>query len=95
LTDETTGITYNLTSGFMDLGALVGQRVTVEGVRVPGIDPLAFNVTSILPASPGGGATTPGGKELPATDGPSLLLPAVALILGSGTLGAAVLRRSP
>ena len=87
VTDETKGITYNLISGFVDLGAFVGQRVTVEGVRVPGIDPLAFNVTSIQPASPGAGATTPGGKELPATGGPSLLLPAVALILGSGILG--------
>jgi hypothetical protein len=95
LTDEATGTTYNLISGFVDLGAYVGQRVTIEGVRVPGIDPLAFNVTSVQPAPQGGGATTaPGGGGLPATGGPSLLLPAIALILGGGVLGAAMLRRS-
>ena len=49
LTDEATGTTYNLISGFVDLGAFAGQRVTVEGVRVPGIDPLAYNVTSVRP----------------------------------------------
>jgi hypothetical protein len=95
LTDEATGTTYTLISGFVDLGAYVGQRVTIQGVRVPGIDPLAFNVTSIQPAPQGGGATTaPGGGGLPATGGPSLLLPAIALLLGGGVLGAAMLRRS-
>ena len=95
LTDEATGTTYNLISGFVDLGAFSGQRVTVEGVRVPGIDPLAYNVTSIRPAAAGGGTTTaPGGGQLPATGGTSLsLLPAVALVVGGGILGAAVLRR--
>jgi hypothetical protein len=79
LTDETTGTTYNLIIGFVDLGAFAGQRVTIEGVRVPGIDPLAFNVTSVRPA----------------TGGPTLsLLPIVALIVGSGILGAVVLRCS-
>lgn len=93
LTDEATGTTYNLISGFVDLGAYVGQRVTIQGVRVPGIDPLAFNVTSVQPAPQGGGATTaPGG--LPATGGLSLLLPTIALVLGGGVLGVAVLRRS-
>lgn len=93
LADEATGTTYNLISGFVDLGAYVGQRVTIQGVRVPGIDPLAFNVTSVQPAPQGGGATTAQGG-LPATGGPSLLLPAIALILGGGILGAAALRRS-
>ena len=94
LTDEATGTTYNLISGFVDLEVFAGQRVTIEGVRVPGIDPLAFNVTSVRAASPGGDTTTaPGGKELPATGGIPLLLPSVALIVGSGILGAAVLRR--
>lgn len=96
LTDEATGTTYNLISGFVNLEDFAGQRVTVEGVQVPGIDPLAFNVTSVRAAYPGGGTTTaPGGKELPPTGGPSLfLLPTVALIVGSGILGAAMLRRS-
>jgi hypothetical protein len=96
LTDEATGTTYTLISGFVDLGAFVGQRVTIEGVRVPGIDPLAFNVTSIQPAAPGGGTTTaPGGGGLPATGGPSfLLVPTIALIVGIGVLGTTVLGRS-
>jgi hypothetical protein len=94
LTDEATGTTYNLISGFVDLGAFAGQRVTIEGVQVPGIDPLAFNVTSIQLAPANGGTTTaPGGGQLPATGGTPLLLPTVALIVGSGILGAAMLRR--
>jgi LPXTG-motif cell wall-anchored protein len=96
LTDEETGTTYTLISGFVDLGTFTGQRVTIKGVRVPGIDPLAFNVTSVQPAPAGGGTTTaPGGGQLPATGGISLsLLPAVALVVGGGILGAVVLRRS-
>jgi hypothetical protein len=89
LTDEASGTTYTLISGFVDLGAFVGQRVTIEGVRVPGIDPLAYNVTSIQPAAPGGGS-------LPATGGPSfLLMPTIALMtMGIGVLGVTMLRRS-
>ena len=96
LTDEASGTTYTLLSGFVDLGDFVGQRVTIEGVRVPGIDPLSYNVTSIQPATPGGGTTTPpGGGSLPATGGTSfLLVPTIALILGVGVLGIAVLRGS-
>ena len=96
LTDEASGTTYTLLSGFVDLGDFVGQRVTIEGVRVPGIDPLSYNVTSIQPATPGGGTTTPpGGGSLPATGGTSfLLVPAIALILGVGVLGVAVVRFS-
>jgi hypothetical protein len=96
LTDEATDTTYTLISGFVDLGAFVGHRVTIEGVRVPGIDPLAFNVTSIQPAAPGGSTTTaPGGGGLPATGGASfLLLPTIALIVGIGILGTTVLGRS-
>ena len=96
LTDDATGTTYTLISGFVDLGAFVGQRVTIEGVRVPGIDPLSYNVTSIQPATPGGGTTTlPDGGSLPATGGTSfLLMPTIALVLGVGVLGVAVLRGS-
>ncbi len=50
LTDEEAGRTLNLTSGFVDLEDYAGQRVTIEGVRVPGIDPNAYNVTQIRPA---------------------------------------------
>jgi hypothetical protein len=83
-------------SSFVDLGAFVGQRVTIEGVRVPGIDPLSYNVTSIQSATPDGGITAPpGGSSLPATGGTSfLLVPTIALILGVGVLGIAVLRGS-
>jgi LPXTG-motif cell wall-anchored protein len=50
LTDEATGTTYELMSGFVDLGPFVGERVTIVGTRVPGINPLALNVTEIEPA---------------------------------------------
>lgn len=50
LTDEATGRTLNLISGFVNLQDFAGQRVVIEGVRVPGIDPNAFNVTSIRSA---------------------------------------------
>ena len=56
LTDEASGTTYELTSGFVELQPYVGQRVSIEGVRVPGINPLALNVTEIQPA----GAPPPG-----------------------------------
>ena len=88
LTDEATGTTYNLISGFVDLNLYAGQRVTIEGVRVPGIDPLAFNVTSIQPAPAGGGG-------LPTTGGPSLLLMggvAGALLIAGGLLARQVFR---
>jgi hypothetical protein len=75
LTDEVTGTTYNLISGFVELGAFAGQSVTIEGVRVPGMDPLAFDVTSVKSVSVGGGTTTaPGGEQLPVTGGTPLSL---------------------
>jgi hypothetical protein len=40
-----------------------------------------------------GGKTGPGGKPLPPSGGPAILLPAAALLLGSGVLTYAVLRR--
>ena len=51
LTDEATGTTYVLVSGFVDLDPYVGQRVTIEGVPIGGADfaPPALNVTSIVP----------------------------------------------
>ncbi len=49
LTDEGTGTTYELTSGFVELEPYVGQRVAIEGVRIPGINPRALNVTEIQP----------------------------------------------
>jgi len=59
LTDEEAGRTLNLTSGFVDLEAYAGQRVTIEGVLVPGIDPNAYNVTQIEPAEGGEDPTSP------------------------------------
>ena len=40
-----------------------------------------------------GARTGPGGKPLPPSGGPAILLPAAALLLGSGVLTYAVLRR--
>jgi hypothetical protein len=40
-----------------------------------------------------GGATQAGGRPLPSSGGPAILLPAAALLLGSGVLTYAVLRR--
>ena len=91
LTDEATGITYRLISGFVDLQAFAGQRVTVVGTRVPGIDPFAFNVTQITPA----GATV-GTQPLPTTGGPSLVpLVGATLLLGLGVAGLAMRKRIP
>jgi hypothetical protein len=42
---------------------------------------------------PAGAKTGPGGKPLPPSGGPAILLPAAALLLGSGVLTYAVLRR--
>jgi LPXTG-motif cell wall-anchored protein len=51
LTDEATGRSLNLVSGFVNLQDFAGQRrVVIEGMRVPRIDPNAFNVTSIRSA---------------------------------------------
>jgi len=96
LTDEATGTTYTLIGSFVDVTPFVGQRVTVQTVPVPGIDPFSRFITQIQPApAPGGGTTTPapGGGTLPRTGGPSLLLPVVALLLGGGIMGATLLRR--
>lgn len=51
LTDEETGTTYVLVSGFVDLAPFAGQRVTIVGVPIGGADdaPPALNVTDIQP----------------------------------------------
>ncbi|MGB3681506.1 MAG: hypothetical protein WA990_03365 [Rubrobacteraceae bacterium] len=49
LTDEATGTTYVLISGFVDMSPFVGEKVTIEGVPVGGAEgaPPALNVTSL------------------------------------------------
>ncbi len=47
MTDEETGTADGLASGFVELEPYVGQRVTIKGVRMPGIDPLTLNATPI------------------------------------------------
>ena len=51
LTDEETGTTYVLVSGFVDLTPFAGQRVAIEGVPIGGADDAlpALNVTRIQP----------------------------------------------
>lgn len=101
LTDEATGTTFDLVSGFVDLGAFVGQRVAIVGVPVPGPGdpnrPELLNVTQIAPATGGaiGGdvAVPSGGGALPATGGLPLVPLAGALVLGLGVLGLAVRSR--
>lgn len=58
LTDEATGTSYELISGFVVLEDYVGQRVTFEGQQVPGLppgpnDPIPVNVTSLEPVDGG------------------------------------------
>jgi hypothetical protein len=63
----------------VDVTPFVGQRVTIQGERVPGIDPFAFFVRQIQSAPAVGGGT------LPNTGGPSLLVPIIASILGAAS----------
>ena len=57
VTDEETGTPYELVSGFVDLEQYVGERVTIQGVAVPGpgdpSKPPLLNVTQIQPADRG------------------------------------------
>ena len=54
ITDEGTGKPYELVSGFVDLEQYVGERVTIQGVPVPGpgdpSKPPLLNVTQVQPA---------------------------------------------
>ncbi len=54
ITDEEAGTSYELVSGFVDLEQYVGERVTIQGVAVPGPGdpgkPPLLNVTQIQPA---------------------------------------------
>jgi LPXTG-motif cell wall-anchored protein len=54
ITDEETGTPYELVSGFVDLEQYVGERITIQGVPVPGPGdpnkPPLLNVTQVEPA---------------------------------------------
>ena len=67
ITDGATGTSYELVSGFVDLEPYVGERVTIQGVPVPGpgdpSKPPLLNVTQIEPA----GDTGDGGDGDPVT----------------------------
>jgi hypothetical protein len=64
----------------------LAQDTTVTGATQP-----AGGQTGMTQAP--AGKTGPGGKPLPPSGGPAILLPAAALLLGSGVLTYAVLRR--
>ena len=53
ITDEVTGTSYELISGFVNLESYVGQRVTIQGTPVPGPGdpsrPPLLNVTQVEP----------------------------------------------
>src|SRR5215207_4118689 len=57
INDEETGTPYELVSGFVDLEQYVGERVTIQGIAVPGpgdpSKPPLLNVTQIQPADRG------------------------------------------
>jgi hypothetical protein len=57
ITDEATGTSYELVSGFVELQDYVGQKVTIQGVPVPGpgdpSKPRLLNVTQVRPADGG------------------------------------------
>src|SRR5918994_2415547 len=57
ITDQETGTPYELVSGLVDLEQYVGERITIQGVAVPGPDdpgkPPLLNVTQIQPADQG------------------------------------------
>lgn len=59
ITDEEAGTSYELVSGFVDLEQYVGERVTIEGVSVPGPGdprkPPLLNVTQVRPVGGDGG----------------------------------------
>src|SRR5215212_5789819 len=63
ITDEETGTPYELVSGFVDLEQYVGERVTIQGVAVPGpgdpSKPPLLNVTQIQPTDGGGNNDPP------------------------------------
>ena len=65
ITDEGTGKPYELMSGFVELEQYVGERVTIQGVPVPGpgdpSKPPLLNVTQIEPAGGTGDGSDGGG----------------------------------
>ena len=65
ITDEETGKAYELVSGFVELEQYVGERVTIQGVSVPGpgdpSKPTLLNVTQIEPAGGAGDGGDGGG----------------------------------
>ena len=71
ITDEGTGTPYELVSGFVDLEQYVGERVTIQGVPVPGpgdpSKPPLLNVTQVQPSDEGNDDDPPGSVNDKAT----------------------------
>ena len=107
LTDEATGTTYVLVSGFVDLDPFVGQRVTITGVPIGGADDAlpALNVTEIesadgqtaAPTASAGQDQYGSASELPATGGGAgsaglIAIGAGALLVGGGLVARRIIR---
>jgi hypothetical protein len=81
---------------FLATAALLVMLVLAPVALAQETTKIGAQTQATMPAgqTPAPGAKTgPGGKPLPPSGGPAILLPAAALLLGSGVLTYAVLRR--
>jgi hypothetical protein len=71
---------------FLAMAALLAMLILV---------PMAMgqDMTTMMPTTMGGGTVPSSGGPIPESGGPAILLPAAALLLGSGILTYAILRR--
>lgn len=83
------GTTMMDTSGDMMGTTMMDTSGGMQGTTMMGGDTMMDTSDGMMGTTSGGGATS----DLPESGGPAILLPAAALLLGSGILAYAVLRR--